>query len=386
MINVLQLIHAFIEGGSERQMIQLTKLLLESGKYRVHVACLDGTGALRQEIDRLGFSEVAEFPLTSFYDSNMLLQLRRFRDHVRKRDIRLVHTHDFYSNIFGMAGSALSGVPVRMASRRETQGMRTQNQKRGELLAFKLAHRIIANAEAVRDQLLLEGVPGKKISVVYNGLDLARLTPQSSTRSEILTLLGLSAMEETPGLKFVTIVANLKHDVKDHPMFLRAARRIQAAVPEARFLIAGTGELLAPMRALAAELGIGSHSFFLGRCAQVPELLSISDVCVLSSKAEGFSNAILEYMAAEKPVVATNVGGAREAVIEGETGYLVASNDDEKMAQRIVDLLRNPELALSMGQAGRRRVETRFSCQAQLGKTEQIYEELLRRTKSSKPN
>lgn len=386
MINVLQLIHAFIEGGSERQMIQLTKLLLESGKYRVHVACLDGAGALRQEIDRLGFSEIAEFPLTSFYDSNMLLQLRRFRDHVKKRDIRLVHTHDFYSNIFGMAGSALSGVPVRIASRRETQGMRTQNQKRGELLAFKLAHRIIANAEAVRDQLMLEGVSGKKISVVYNGLDFARLTPQSSTRNEILTLLGLSAMEETPGLKFVTIVANLKHDVKDHPMFLRAARRIQAAVPEARFLIAGTGELLAPMRALAAELGIGSHSFFLGRCAQVPELLSISDVCVLSSKAEGFSNAILEYMAGEKPVVATNVGGAREAVIEGETGYLVASNDDEKMAQRIVELLRNPELALSMGQAGRRRVETRFSCQAQRGKTERIYEELLSRTKKSKPN
>ena len=117
--------------------------------------------------------------------------------------------------------------------------------------------------------------------------------------------------------------------------------------------------------------------FFTGRCERVGDLLSVSDVCALSSKAEGFSNAILEYMAAARPVVTTDVGGAREAVEEGETGYVVAPGDDEAMAARVVELLRDPERARRMGERGRRVVEEKFSCEAQLARTEALYESLL---------
>jgi glycosyltransferase involved in cell wall biosynthesis len=110
----------------------------------------------------------------------------------------------------------------------------------------------------------------------------------------------------------------------------------------------------------------------------VAELLSISDVCVLSSKAEGFSNSILEYMAAGKPVVATNVGGAGEAIAEGETGFLVPSGDDGMMAERLVSLLLEPDRALKMGAVAKRIVSERFSCEAQLSRTENLYETLLR--------
>jgi glycosyltransferase involved in cell wall biosynthesis len=107
-------------------------------------------------------------------------------------------------------------------------------------------------------------------------------------------------------------------------------------------------------------------------------LLSISELCVLSSRAEGFSNAILEYMAAARPVVATDVGGAREVIREGETGYLVPSGDDVKMAARLIELLRDPAKARRMGDEGRRVVEEDFSCEAQLARTEELYSRLLR--------
>ena len=127
----------------------------------------------------------------------------------------------------------------------------------------------------------------------------------------------------------------MRLEVKDYPMFLRSARQVLDAEPAAAFLLAGEGELTDSLRALALELGIGDSTYFLGRCERVAELLSISEICVLSSKAEGFSNSILEYMAAGRPVVVTNVGGAAELVSEGDTGYLVSSGDDAAMATRI---------------------------------------------------
>ena len=126
-------------------------------------------------------------------------------------------------------------------------------------------------------------------------------------------------------------------------------------------------------------MGVGRETFFTGRCTRVAELLAVSDVCVLSSKAEGFSNSILEYMAAGRAVVVTDVGGAREAVTEGETGYLVASGDDETMAARIVSLLQEPERARAMGERARQTVERKFSCEAQLRNSLNLYDELLAR-------
>jgi glycosyltransferase involved in cell wall biosynthesis len=308
----------------------------------------------------------------------MLTQVRRFASHLRSRQIRLVHTHDYYSNIFGMAGGLLARVPVRIASRRETSGLRSVAQKRLELLAFRLAQAIVVNAEAVRDHVLTEGVPPKKPVVIYNGLDLSRF-PQDSALPDATAASAFKLPKEIKGHKprFVTIVANMHHDVKDYPMFLRSARRVHEAFPDAVFLLAGEGNLTDSLRQLTSELGISDNTEFLGRCNNVEQVLRISEVCVLSSKAEGFSNSILEYMASGKPVVATDVGGAREAVSEGKTGYLVAAGDDHAMSDRLISLLRDPERGREMGKRGRRVVEEEFSCKAQLGKTEALYEKLL---------
>jgi glycosyltransferase involved in cell wall biosynthesis len=373
---VLQLIDSFHQGGSERQAVQLTRLLQQSGRFKVRMACLNPAGVLRAEIERLDLGEIPAFPLNSFYDANAVKQLRRFRSWVKSEKIEVLHAHDFYTNIFGVTGGAIARVPVRIASRRETSGMRTGAQARAQHFAYSLAHQIVANSSAVKEKLIEEGNAREKIALVPNGLDVARLEPPNElSRVETLGLLGLP-----PGIqnrKFVTIVANMRHDVKDYPMFLRSAQRVSGAVANAAFLLAGEGELMGSLRDLAASLGLAEHTYFLGRCEKIAELLSISDVCVLSSKAEGFSNSILEYMAAGRPVVATDVGGAREAIVEGETGYLVQSGDDAKMAERVISLLTQPDKASSMGSEGRRVVEKEYSCEAQLKRTEELYERLL---------
>jgi glycosyltransferase involved in cell wall biosynthesis len=373
--SVLQLVSSFHQGGSERQAVQLARLLKESGSYDVSLACLDGSGVLRGEAERLGLGEIAEYRLTSFHDRNMVTQLRRFARSLREAGVSIVHTHDFYTNVFGMTAARMAGVPVRIASRRETMGWRTAAQKFVERLSYRMSHAIVANAEAVRRQLIKEGVPSEKIVTICNGLDLRRVEPRPGlSRDDILASFGLP---RDGGLRFVTIVANLRHPVKDHPTFLRAASRVHASRPDARFVIAGEGELMSPMRELARQLEVGQVTHFIGGCERVAELLSVSDVCVLSSKAEGFSNSILEYMAARRPVVVTDVGGAREAVLDGETGHVVPPGDDEAMAGRIASLLARPDRAREMGEMGRKRIEELFSCEAQLARAENLYDRLL---------
>lgn len=175
------------------------------------------------------------------------------------------------------------------------------------------------------------------------------------------------------------MVANLRHKVKNVPMLLRTAKRVAESHANVQFVIAGEGELEAGLKELAKSLGIADNVHFIGRCTDVPALLSISTICVLTSFAEGFSNSIIEYMAAGKPVVATNVGGAAEAIIEGETGCLVASDDDIAMAERLKELL-NDDFTLSrFGANGKNVISEKFSSKTQLIKTLELYNDLLQR-------
>jgi len=371
--NVLFIIDSFEQGGSERQALQLLRQLHESGQVCVRLACLQDRGLLKAEAEQLALGEIREYPLTSFYDLNFARQLRRFIAYLKQNQIDVVHTHCFYTNIFGMAGAYLARVPARFTSKGETDGFRSAMQKRAERMSFRLAHRVIANCLVVQNQLIREGVNPKRIIQHYNGLDLDRFSARGDfMRADVLARFGLPSKR-----RLITIVANLRNQVKDHPLFLRAAARVHATVPDAAFVIAGEGELMPSLRQLAIDLGIAEDVHFLGRCDDVASLLRASNVGVLSSKAEGFANAILEYMAAGLPVVATDVGGAREAIVEGETGFIVSSGDDEKMAERIVQILSDDVRARTMGARGTAIVFEKFGKEHHLRNTLELYDELL---------
>lgn len=368
--NVLQLIGSFHQGGSERQAVQLTQLLQDDKTFRVFVGCLDKSGPLN---DFLPLDEIPEFKLTSFRDITFMRQVERCARYIRANKIDIVHTHDFYTNIFGMCAAYWARVPGRIASKRETFS-KTKTQMMVERQAFRLAGRVLANAGAVKSFLIEQGVPEKKIAVVHNGIDLARVASSNSTREKTLRTLDLPS--GCVG-QVVSLVANFRSEVKNHRMFLRMAKKVHKSCPDAVFLIAGEGELGKSLETFADELGIRKHVFFIGAGHAIGDVLAISDVCVLTSRSEGFSNSILEYMLASKPVVATRVGGAAEAVVDGESGFLVESDDDTSMASRVVMLLQDPELAGTLGSRGRWIVETKFSIERQLRETVELYEAVL---------
>jgi glycosyltransferase involved in cell wall biosynthesis len=372
--NVLQFIGSFHQGGSERQAVQLTKLLNENESFNVFAATLNKEGILLKELEDSGFTDIPEFKLTSFFNLHFIKQVRACARFIRDNNIKIVHTHDFYTNVFGILSARYAHVPVKIASKRETGGMRSANQKRIEKFIFKVADAITVNAEAVKDYLIKKDIRAGKIKITYNGLDLERLKPKKTDRAKICDVLNLPKDEN---IKFITIVANLRHDVKNQEMLLRAAWRLKGDYPDAHFVLAGEGERQRELEEFAEELGITQNTHFIGRCRIVPELLSISDSCTLTSTAEGFSNSILEYMFAAKPVVATNVGGAAEAITHGETGYLVKSDDDEDLAKYLADLLENPEKAIEMGKKGRQIIKERFSTSTQLQNLISLYRELL---------
>ena len=380
MVNVLFVVNSFHPGGTERQAVELARQLSETGRFCVRLATLNSDGALARLVGELEIGAVPEYPLRSFYDVQMVQQLARCAMFIRRHRIHIVHTHGFYPNVFGLFAATLARAPIRIASKYETVGCRTTWQRRTERMAFRFAHAIVANCQAVGRQLVGEGVPARRVVTIHRGIEPGRVTPQTRERAEALAMLGLPPR---PRCKYVTLVANMRLPVKDHATFLRAARRVRGAVADARFLIAGDGDLVSEMQAFAASLGLDRDVVFLGHIDRIAELLFVSDVCVLSSIGEGFPNAILEYMMAGCPVVATDVGGIAEAVEHGRTGLLVAARDDRALADGIIALLEHPERARDMAASARAVVLESFSAARQLEQTVSLYESALRRGRPS---
>jgi glycosyltransferase involved in cell wall biosynthesis len=174
----------------------------------------------------------------------------------------------------------------------------------------------------------------------------------------------------------VGIVANLR-PVKDHRLFMRAAQLVAREVDDVAFLLAGRGELYDELRNYARELGIGDRVFFTQGEGNVMDWLAGMCVGCLTSISEGFSNAIMEYMAAGLPVVAIDVGGNRDAVVHGETGFLVPERTPEAFAQPLIELLRNEEMRAAMGAKGFERCRELFEVGKTIGQLEQLYEKLI---------
>jgi len=170
-------------------------------------------------------------------------------------------------------------------------------------------------------------------------------------------------------------------DWKDHETIVKAFALVRAVFPAARLVLVGRdfGKLAANRR-LVADLGLSDSVEFITDTSHPEPFIAASEVCVLASpKNEGISNALLEYMALAKPVIATCVGGNPEVVQDGETGFLVPRHSPEAMARRVEELLRNPERARQMGAAGRRRIVEVFTFDRMVGAYEGIYEHLLGR-------
>lgn len=371
---ILHLICSLHRGGTETQMVQMVNNLAASGEFDVHVGLLRMEGELLSELNRNLICSITEMPINSFFRPQFGFTVAKTVQYLRRQRIQVVHTHDFYSNVFGILSARLAHTRAIIASKRETRFVRTRSQERVENALFRFADRIVANSRAVEQFLTSAGVKASKLKVIYNSVESNKYFGSVSARARLHNVLQLPASTSS---RFVTLVANMRSEVKNHALFLNAAALIAPAFPDVHFIIIGDGPIRNRYEALAQSLALSRQVHFLGARNDVSELLAGSDIGVLSSNAEGFSNAILEYMAAGLPVVATRVGGADELVADGKTGFLVPVDDSSAMADRIAVLLNDREMASQMGRAGRELVKREFSAEKQLASIVALYRDVL---------
>jgi glycosyltransferase involved in cell wall biosynthesis len=228
---------------------------------------------------------------------------------------------------------------------------------------------VTGNSRAVVKELSAEGVPESKLPLIYNGIDIA----SGMDRSEARHALGLKD-DALVGV----MVANLI-PYKGHHDLIEGLGLIAGQLPKGwRVLLAGRDEGLRPeLEALAAARGIGEHIDFLGERSDVPRLLAAGDFGLLTSHEEGFSNVVLEGMSAGLPMIVTDVGGNAEAVLDGETGFVVPPSNPKAIGAAVLRLAGDRKVRASLGEAGRKRVAEHFSMDACLNAHLQLYRSLL---------
>ena len=283
----------------------------------------------------------------------------------------VVHGFLYWAYVFGAFAARLAGVPFVVASRRSLGYFKESRTLLLllERIANSATDLLIANSEAVRrDVIRQERVSPAKIRVVYNGVQLSQ--PDEQRRRELRAQLNLA--DRGP---VVAVVANFIA-YKRHDILFSALPALVAEFPTLVLLMAGEGPLESHFEAHVRSSGLGETVRFLGARAEASDILSLADVAVHPSETEGFSNAVLEAMAAAKPIVAVRVGGNAEAIVEGETGLLVPVGDAAALGQAVLAVLRNPDAARAMGEAGRARVVRLFSIERMVAEYEQIYDEI----------
>jgi glycosyltransferase involved in cell wall biosynthesis len=352
-------------GGTEKQLVLLAKGLQRHG---VHTTVLvmfhggPGETALREAgipVLHLGFrTRAAEWRMpviNAAAFAALVGRLRRIRPDV-------LHAFLPHSYVPAAPAARLAGVPVLVAGRRSmgefAKGHRVFQVS--EYLATRATDLLIANAGAVAENTLSrERVPADKVAVVYNGLPDSAFDPAEPA----------SIRTERP---VVLCVANLRHD-KGHRYLLDGIESLQEQGLPCTLLIAGEGPERASLERQTGRLGIDVR--LLGARLDVPSLLARADVFVLPSLHEGMSNAVMEAMAAGKPIVATAVGGTTELI--EDRGVLVPPGDPQALAGGVRRLLTDPELAGRLGEEAHEWSRTNLHVDAMVDRHVQIYRELL---------
>lgn len=366
---VFHLIDSFNVGGTETQAVELARRLPAAG-YDVTVGCLKREGPLEDCLQGSGIS-VREFRSRGGIDSpSGIRQLIRMSWLLRGFDI--VHTHDLWSNLFGVPAARMAGVPAIVSSRRDLAHFEWYQGKRRVWLKWiqNLGGAIVANAAPIRDVLVKEDrFDLRKVRVIHNGVDIAKFTSVRNDRARLFPDAGQG--------KLVVLVGNMHTDVKGHPWLIAAAPAVVRDFPDTRFILVGDGVQRARFEKQAQELGVMQNFLFLGRRSDIPDILASCDVAVLPSRAEGLPNAVLEYMAAGLPVIASRVGGNAELIQDGVTGILVPSENSAALSTALLKLLAEPSLSRRLAQAGHEFTARNFSFERLVQEVDALYTELL---------
>jgi glycosyltransferase involved in cell wall biosynthesis len=355
-------------GGGERIVLRLASLLPRYG-YRASIL----TFSAHPESAGLQSPPCPIYllPLQRTYDFSALraaLELRRF---LKQERIQIVQTFFESSDLWaGFVTKTMSDAKL-IWSRRDMGILRDSKHHVAYRFMSRIPDRVFAVSEEVRQHCVaVDRIKPSLVETIYNGIDVAEWHTATTP-------------PKLPGTFVVATVGNIRR-VKGHDVFIKAAASVVAQFPRVSFNIAGDvlePEYFEELQTLIRDLNLSDHFHFVGGVANLREYLSTADIFVLPSRSEGFSNAIVEAMAASLPVIATNVGGNAEAVTDGVSGFVVPSEDPAALAAAIARMLSDPSKAQEMGAAGKKLASEKFTTDAMMHQITLAYTSLLQLTK-----
>jgi len=360
-IRVVLAIESSGPGGAERMVLSLAEALKRGGDEPI-IATLK-SGWMTQRADAAGIPVWIE-PQRPGLDLGWVF---RFARRLSRERIDVLHTHEFGMNSYGSAAALLSRTPAIST----IHGRHWVVDRLRRRVAYRLLRALGVPIVAVSRDLagFLEqrlGLPRKRLEVVHNGIPMQpalRAEDRAARRAALRSEIGIP-----PKLPLLIAVGNL-YPVKDHATLLHALSRL----PDPWLAIAGRGGEEENLRRLASELGIAERVHLLGLRDDIPTLLAAGDVFVQPSRSEGLPLAVLEAMAQQIPIVATDVGGVGEVVEDGKTGYLVPSADPAALAVAVSRILDSPDRGAALAAAADARVREEFSAERMLSRYRELY-------------
>lgn len=356
-MKILHVVHGLARGGLENGVVNLLNGL-PPNEFAQAVCCLDVRGEM---VDRVRRDVPIHFLARQRNDLKLPLRLKQVIDDWQPD---VVHCRNWNTWLDAYAGHRLAGGRRRklvwsfhgFADRDEFPWRRRVVSR---LLAARTDRLAAVCQDAARRFADKAGISASRFAVLYNGVDTRRFCP-AADRARERAELGID-----PDTLLIVTVANFS-PVKDHKGLLDALARLSPGAPKLRFLFLGEGPLRAALEAQVRALGLDDRVAMPGSSDRVARYLAVADFCILPSRLEGMSNAILEAMACGLPVIARAVGGNPELVVDGHTGLLCPADDVPALAEAIGRLIDNPELRRDMAVAARQRAESVFSIEAMM--------------------
>jgi sugar transferase (PEP-CTERM/EpsH1 system associated) len=368
----MQLIQGLEIGGPEKLVVDLV-LNLDRKKYNLSICCYDKLGTFANKLREEG-------------SSIFLCKRRQGKDYlypfklaslIRKKRVQILHMHNETALFYGTIAGKLARIPILIYTEHDGVLPRRLLIAQTNRILSLLNDQVIAVSGYLRNYLVsLEKMDPRKVTIIYNGVDARRFDSNSNNEEEKLKIKSELCLDGN--IPIVGTIARLDPE-KNHQCLLRAIQKICKELPDVVLLLVGDGSIRGELQSLTASLGIINNVRFLGSRGDIPQILSIFDIFVLSSLREGLPVALIEATAMGIPIVATNVGGNSEVVENGVNGILVSSNDEVGLAKAIVELLRDRELAKKMGKSGRRIFENKFTLDSMVGKYEEIYDYFIKK-------
>lgn len=359
--NILYVITSLGLGGAENLLLAYLKRL-DGNKYNFFVCALrEKPDDLLSEISK--YAEVTILGVKNKFNPSVIFQLRKL---IQKTQPDIIHTHLFQARFYTTIAHLFSKRTILITHKHNNVNPKKHNIFIFlEMLSILFNKKVIAISQSVKKSLMkFELVQSKKIFVLPNGIDYQKfydssLSKQYSSNKKLI-IGTVCRLEPQKGLSYL----------------LLAMRIILTKFPQTRLEIVGDGSLLEELQNLSKKLGISNSVFFFGKFTDVIPFYNRMDIFVLPSLYEGFGIVLLEAMAAGVPVIATNVDGIKEVIIHGESGILVPPKNPEAIANAVINIIENPQIAGDLIEQGFKRSKL-FDIQEHLLKLENLYKSLL---------